>query len=98
MVEPEVAVPTWNGDPGTGAGVPVFGLMAKALMVPLPLLAAYRKLVVPRVAVVMFSAFTSFPPPFPPVRKGEPGISVSAPLLGLTLKTETVLGEKLSLV
>ena len=98
MVEPEVFGPTWNGDPGTGVSVPVLGLMANALMVLLPLLAAYRKLAVPCVAVVIFSAFTSFPPPFPPVRKGDPGISVSAPLLGLTLKTETVLGEKLSLV
>ena len=72
--------------------------LANALMVLLPLLAAYRKLAVPCVAVVIFSAFTSFPPPFPPVRNGDPGTSVSAPLLGLTFKMETVLGEKLSLV
>src|SRR6266568_2125007 len=93
---PSATPPVANGEPGTGVRAPVTGLIEKALTVLLPLLAAYRKSFT--TAVVMRLGAKNPPPaPFPPVRKGEPGTGLSAPLAAAE-NAETLFGLRSLLV
>src|SRR5215471_12970746 len=84
-----LAVPAGNGEPTIAANCPVSGSIRNALMVPSWLFAAYRKLLPPPLAVAIFPALTSLPPPLPPVANGEPASSVKLPS-AFTWKAETV--------
>src|SRR6266540_2214345 len=76
---PSATPPVANGEAGTGVRAPVTGLIEKALTLLLLLLAAYRKFFTTAV-VMRLDAKNPPPAPFPPVRKGEPGIGLMAPL------------------
>src|SRR5215469_16033452 len=83
-------LPMANGEPGTGVSAPVAGLIEKALTLLLRSLAAKRN----SLAVVMLlEAKPTAPLLVPPVRNGEPGTGVNAPLAA-TEKADTLLPEE----